>query len=109
MKLETKHLAPYLPYKLKGIYEMSSKQKQETLQAIEQIYTEILSEEEVQAYLKFLRTPEGKSINQKNLTISSNVFQYMNNLNQKTLNDPEQNLKLKEQLLSIIKPLIQDE
>ena len=33
----------------------------------------------------------------------------MNNLNQKTLNDPEQNLKLKEQLLSIIKPLIQDE
>ena len=81
----------------------------ETLQAIEQIYTETLSEEEVQAYLKFLRTPEGKSINQKNLTISSNVFQYMNNLNQKTLNDPEQNLKLKEQLLSIIKPLIQDE
>ena len=81
----------------------------ETLQAIEQIYTVTLSEEEVQAYLKFLRTPEGKSINQKNLTISSNVFQYMNNLNQKTLNDPEQNLKLKEQLLSIIKPLIQDE
>ncbi|AZM39348.1 DUF2059 domain-containing protein [Acinetobacter sp. WCHA39] len=81
----------------------------ETLQTIEQIYTETLSEEEVQAYLKFLRTPEGKSINQKNLTISSNVFQYMNNLNQKTLNDPEQNLKLKEQLLSIIKPLIQDE
>ena len=35
MKLETKHLAPYLPYKLKGIYEMSSKQKQETLQAID--------------------------------------------------------------------------
>ena len=81
----------------------------ETLQAIEKIYAETLSEEEVQAYLKFLRTPEGKSINQKNLTISSNVFQYMNNLNQKTLNDPEQNLKLKEQLLSIIKPLIQDE
>ena len=35
MKLETKHLAPYLPYKLYGIYEMSSKQKQETLQAID--------------------------------------------------------------------------
>jgi hypothetical protein len=33
----------------------------------------------------------------------------MNSLSQKTLNDPEQNLKLKEQLLSIIKPLIQDE
>ena len=88
---------------------MISTVRPETLQAIEQIYTETLSEEEVQAYLKFLRTPEGKSINQKNLTISSNVFQYMNNLNQKTLNDPEQNLKVKEQLLSIIKPLIQDE
>lgn len=81
----------------------------ETLQAIEQIYTETLSEEEVQAYLKFLRTPEGKSINQKNLKINTNVFQYMNNLSQKTLADPEQSLQLKEQLLSIIKPLIQDE
>jgi hypothetical protein len=80
-----------------------------TLQAIEQIYTETLSEEEVQAYLKFLRTPEGKSINQKNLKINTNVFQYMNNLSQKTLADPEQSLQLKEQLLSIIKPLIQDE
>lgn len=35
MELEIKHLAPYLPYKLKGVYEMSSKQKQETLQAID--------------------------------------------------------------------------
>ena len=81
----------------------------ETLQAIEKIYTETLSEEEVQAYLKFLRTPEGKSINQKNLKINTNVFQYINNLSQKTLADPEQSLQLKEQLLSIIKPLIQDE
>jgi hypothetical protein len=70
---------------------------------------ETLSEEEVQAYLKFLRTPEGKSINQKNLKINTNVFQYINNLSQKTLADPEQSLQLKEQLLSIIKPLIQDE
>ena len=91
--------------------ETSSKMfaRPETLQAIEQIYTETLSEEEVQAYLKFLRTPEGKSINQKNLKINTNVFQYMNNLSQKTLADPEQSLQLKEQLLSIIKPLIQDE
>ena len=35
MELEIKHLSPYLPYKLKGVYEMSSKQKQETLQAID--------------------------------------------------------------------------
>ena len=89
--------------------ETSSKMfaRPETLQAIEKIYTETLSE--VQAYLKFLRTPEGKSINQKNLKINTNVFQYINNLSQKTLADPEQSLQLKEQLLSIIKPLIQDE
>jgi len=33
----------------------------------------------------------------------------MNNLSQKTLNDPEQSSQLKEQFLTIIKPLIQDE
>ncbi|CAM4439729.1 hypothetical protein F901_00540 [Acinetobacter dispersus] len=81
----------------------------ETVQAIEKIYADTLSEEEIQAYLKFLKTPEGKSINQKTLQISTNVFQYMNNLSQKTLNDPEQSSQLKEQFLTIIKPLIQDE
>lgn len=81
----------------------------ETIQAIEKIYTDALSEEEVQAYLRFLKTPEGKSINQKTLQISTNVFQYMSNLSQKTLNDPEQSSQLKEQFLTIIKPLIQDE
>lgn len=35
MQLEIKHLAPYLPYKLKGFYELSSTQKRETLQAID--------------------------------------------------------------------------
>jgi hypothetical protein len=35
MKLELKYLEPYLPYKLKGFYEMSSTQKKETLQAID--------------------------------------------------------------------------
>jgi len=35
MQLEVKHLAPYLPYKLKEFYEMSSVQKKETLQAID--------------------------------------------------------------------------
>ncbi|ENW06852.1 DUF2059 domain-containing protein [Acinetobacter beijerinckii] len=81
----------------------------ETLQAIEKIYTETLTEEEIQAYLKFLRTPEGKSINQKNLKISTHVFQYMNNLSQQTLSDPEQSLQIKEQFLTIIKPLIQQQ
>ncbi|UTO20008.1 MULTISPECIES: DUF2059 domain-containing protein [Acinetobacter] len=81
----------------------------ETLQAIEKIYTETLTEEEIQAYLKFLRTPEGKSINQKNLKIGTHVFQYMNNLSQQTLSDPEQSLQIKEQFLTIIKPLIQQQ
>lgn len=80
----------------------------ETLQAIEKIYADSLSEEEVQAYLRFLKTAEGKSINQKTLKISTNVFQYMNNLSQKTLSEPEQSAQLKEQFLTIIKPLIQD-
>ncbi len=79
----------------------------ETLQAIEKIYAETLSEEEVQAYLKFLKTPEGRSINQKTLKISTNVFQYMSHLSQQSLNDPEQSSQLKEQFLTIIKPLVQ--
>ena len=81
----------------------------ETLQAIEKIYAETLSEEEVQAYLKFLKTPEGRSINQKTLKISTNVFQYMSHLSQQSLNDPEQSSQLKEQFLTIIKPLVQPE
>ncbi|ENV51640.1 putative exported protein [Acinetobacter junii CIP 107470 = MTCC 11364] len=91
--------------------ETSSKlfARPETIQAIEKIYKDTLSEEEIQAYLKFLKTPEGKSINQKNLKISTNVFQYMNTLSQKTLSDPEQSIQLKEQFLSIIQPLIQQE
>ncbi|MFM7810252.1 MAG: DUF2059 domain-containing protein, partial [Acinetobacter junii] len=91
--------------------ETSSKlfARPETIQAIEKIYKDTLSEEEIQAYLKFLKTPEGKSINQKNLQISTNVFQYMNTLSQKTLSDPEQSIQLKEQFLSIIQPLIQQE
>ena len=80
----------------------------ETLQEIEKIYADSLSEEEVQGYLKFLKTAEGKSINQKTLKISTNVFQYMSHLSQKTLNEPEQSAQLKEQFLTIIKPLIQD-
>ena len=35
MQLEINHLAPYLPYKLKGFYELSSAKKRETLQAID--------------------------------------------------------------------------
>ncbi|NNP67991.1 DUF2059 domain-containing protein [Acinetobacter sp. Ac_5812] len=91
--------------------ETSSKvfARPETIRAIEKIYADTLSEEEIQAYLKFLKTPEGKSINQKTLQISTHVFQYMSNLSQKTLNDPEQSSQLKEQFLTIIKPLIQDE
>lgn len=91
--------------------ETSSKlfARPETIQAIEKIYKDTLSEEEIQAYLKFLKTPEGKSINQKNLQISTNVFQYMNTLSQKTLSDPEQSIQLQEQFLSIIQPLIQQE
>ncbi|ENU21494.1 hypothetical protein F993_03985 [Acinetobacter proteolyticus] len=81
----------------------------ETLQTIEKIYADALSEEEVQAYLRFLKTPEGQSINQKTMQISTNVFQYMNNLSQKTLNDPEQSSKLQQQFLTIIQPLIQEE
>ncbi len=79
----------------------------ETLQNIEKIYAEALTEEEIQAYLKFLKTPEGKSINKKNLKISTDVFQYMNSLSEQTLNDPEQSAELKEQFFTIIKPLIQ--
>ena len=90
--------------------ETSSKlfARPETLKAIEKIYKDTLSEEEIQAYLKFLKTPEGRSINQKTLQISTSVFQYMNTLSQKNLNDPEQSAELKEQFITIIKPLIQD-
>lgn len=91
--------------------ETSSKifARPETLQNIEKIYAESLSEEEIQAYLKFLKTPEGKSINQKTLKINNNVFQYMSNLGQQTLSDPKQNAQLKEQFLTILKPLVQQD
>ncbi|WP_043972233.1 DUF2059 domain-containing protein [Acinetobacter sp. NBRC 110496] len=91
--------------------ETSSKvfARPETLQAIEKIYADALSEKEVQAYLKFLKTPEGQSINQKTLLISTNIFQYMSNISQKTLSDPEQSSQLKAQFLTILQPLIQAE
>ncbi|HAV3059840.1 TPA: DUF2059 domain-containing protein, partial [Acinetobacter baumannii] len=66
------------------------------------------TEEEIQANLKFLKTPEGQSITRKNVQIMGQISEYMMELGQQTFNDPKARDQMQEEMLKIIAPLMKD-
>lgn len=79
-----------------------------TTQALQDIYLKTYTEEEIQANLKFLKTPEGQSITRKNVQIMGQISEYMMELGQQTFNDPKARDHMQEEMLKIIAPLMKD-
>lgn len=72
---------------------------------IRNIYQQNFTEEEVQAYIRFLNTPEGHSITQKTPMIMSQIGQDVAKLTQKGSFSQQQQEKYKQQIQDILKPL----
>ena len=78
----------------------------EFLNMIKQSYQRTYSEEEAQAYIAFLSTPQGQSINRKSPELMKLVMQQSTALSNQISNDPQQQEKFMQQLNSIIQPLL---
>lgn len=79
-----------------------------TQQAIEDIYLKTYTEEEVQASIKFLKTPEGQSITRKNAKMMGELSEYMMRTGQEMFNDAKTRDTFQEKMMAIIAPLIVD-
>ena len=109
-----------------GVLELSSEQKhvaqkislllQKTNEAIisnpkflhmiRKNFQQTYTEEEAQAYIQFLSTPMGQSINRKSSIMTINILQETLAISNEILNQPLQMQKFNEQLASIIQPLL---
>ena len=78
----------------------------EFLNMIKQSYQRTYSEEEAQAYIAFLSTPQGQSINRKSPELMKLVMQQSTALSDQISNDPQQQEKFMKQLNEIIQPLL---
>ena len=77
-----------------------------TQQVIEDIYLKTYTEEELQASIKFLKTPEGQSITRKNAKMMGELSTYMMRLGQEMFNDDKTRENFQEKMMTIIAPLI---
>jgi len=77
-----------------------------TQQVIQDIYLKTYSEEELQASIKFLKTPEGQSITRKNAKMMGELSTYMMQLGQEIFNDDKTRENFQEKMMAIIAPLI---
>ncbi|MEB3768204.1 DUF2059 domain-containing protein [Acinetobacter sp. MD2] len=76
-----------------------------TEQMIRNIYQQSFTEEEVQAYIRFLKTPEGQSINAKTPVIMQQTMQEMTQAIQKGMLTDAQKVQLQQQVEAIFKTL----
>lgn len=72
------------------------------------IYKDTYSEEELQAYIAFLNTPLGQSINQKSNKLISEIFTQTTEFSEKTMATPEFQKVFEEKLATILQPLVAD-
>lgn len=79
-----------------------------TQQVIEDIYLKTYTEEELQASIKFLKTPEGQSITRKNAKMMGELSTYMMQLGQEMFNDDQTRETFQEKIMAIIAPLMAD-
>lgn len=95
---------------ISALMKSSSKQiinNPKTQQAIEKIYLDNYTEAEVQAGLRFLNTPEGRSINRKNAKIMGQISEYMMSVGEKMHDDAAMRDNLQEDVLKILQPIMQ--
>ena len=67
-------------------------------------FQKAFTEEEAQAYIAFLSTPMGQSINQKSAGLMNSILQETMTLSTAILNDSQQSFN--EKLASILQPLL---
>ena len=76
------------------------------LHMIRKNFQQTYTEEEAQAYIQFLSTPMGQSINRKSSVMTNNILQETLAISNEILNQPLQMQKFNEQLASLIQPLL---
>ncbi|MHA3049930.1 DUF2059 domain-containing protein [Acinetobacter sp. ANC 4641] len=80
-------------------------QQAKPIEIIKNIYTQQLSEEEVQAYIRFLKSPEGQSINQKMPIILQQTAQKINQATENLTQDKKFQQQITQQIANVLKPL----
>jgi hypothetical protein len=80
-------------------------QQAKPIEIIQNIYTKQLSEEEVQAYIRFLKSPEGQSINKKMPIILQQTVQQINQATEKLTQDKKFQQQMTQQIADVLKPL----
>ncbi len=96
--------------KLSALMKISSARiisSPKTQQAIEKIYLDNYTEQEVQASLRFLSTPEGLSISRKNAKMMGQISEYMMQLGEQMYEDPAIRDTFQNDMLTILQPIIQ--
>ncbi|ENX39286.1 DUF2059 domain-containing protein [Acinetobacter sp. NIPH 2100] len=76
-----------------------------TMREIENIYAKNLSEEEIQFYIQFLKTPNGSNIHKKLSVLNPQILQYLNIMHNQAWKDPKQLEQFQNQINKIIQPL----
>ncbi len=76
------------------------------LNLIKSGYRSTFTEEEAQAYIQFLSTPMGQSINNKSSRLMNDIVKGTVSLTGEIMNDPARQEKFREQMMAIIHPLI---
>ena len=72
---------------------------------VQSIYAKTFTEEEVQAYIKFLSTPEGQSINNKTPVLMAEMGQQMNSVTNRVLSDKNNQMRIQSQVNNILNTL----
>ncbi|WP_111893307.1 DUF2059 domain-containing protein [Acinetobacter sp. MB5] len=80
-------------------------QQAKPVEIVKNIYTKQLSEEEVQAYIHFLKSPEGQSINQKMPIILQQTAQQINQVTENLTQDKKFQQQMTQQIADVLKPL----
>ena len=73
---------------------------------IKDSFKKMYTEEEAQAYIAFLSTPMGQSINKKSSLVMSHVVKETQKLTQEIMNDSEKSQQFNQKLVAIVQPLI---
>ena len=76
------------------------------MQMFRDIFKKTYTEEELQAYITFLSTPIGQSINKKSHQIMTEIYTQTSQLSEQALTTPESQKAFQEKLTAILTPLV---
>lgn len=72
---------------------------------MQKIYTQQFSEQEVKAYIRFLKTPEGQAINRKTPALISETSKQVAQISTAMMQNPALKQQLQAQVTEILKPI----